>query len=173
MVNKDSIYVYTGDRDSIMWGSRESYQLDAYFNGELAKGVKERYPEMESSDDKEEYKIVEQMPRFPGCEGNEGTDEEKKLCAEKKMLEYIYKNIKYPTLARYHEIQGMAVVQFVVEKDGSISGQKILRDVKGGCGDAALDIVNSMPQWIPGYQRDKPVRVQFNLPVRFIGVAYS
>jgi len=166
VVNEDSIYVYTGERDSIFWGSRESYELDAYFNGKLTNNV-ERYPKVASSDDSEKYHIVEQMPRFPGCEGNEGTDEEKKLCAEKKMLEYIYTKIKYPTLARYHEIQGMVVVQFIVEKDGSITGQKIIRDVKAGCGDEALGIVNSMPQWMPGYQRDKPVRVQFNLPVKF------
>jgi len=166
VVNKDSIYVYTGDIDSIRWGSRESYELDGYFNGKLTNNV-ERYPKITPPDDKEEYKIVERMPRFPGCEGEEGTDEEKKKCAERKMLEYVYYNIKYPQLARIHGIEGMAVVQFIVEKDGSITGHKILRDVKGGCGDAALKIVNSMPRWIPGYQRDKPVRVQFNLPVRF------
>ncbi len=166
VVNKDSIYLYTGDIDSIMLGSRESYELDAYFNGELTKNV-ERYSKVKAPDSKEEFKIVERMPRFPGCEDEAGTDKEKKRCAERKLLEYVYRNIKYPQLARVHDIEGMAVVQFIVEKDGSISGQKILRDVKGGCGDAALDIVNSMPRWIPGYQRDKPVRVQFNLPVRF------
>lgn len=166
VVNKDSIYVYTGERDSIMRGSRESYELDAYFGGELTKNV-ERFPQIIPSEETEEFKIVEQMPRFPGCENEEGTNEEKKKCAEKNMLMYIYKNIKYPTLARIHGIEGMVVVQFVVEKDGSISNRKIIRDVKGGCGDAALKIVETMPTWIPGYHRDQPVRVQFNLPVRF------
>lgn len=166
VVNRDSIYVYTGERDSIMRGSRESYELDAYFSGELTKNV-ERFSRITPSKEGEEFKIVEQMPRFPGCEDEAGTNYEKKKCAEKEMLMYIYKNIKYPTLARIHGIEGMAVVQFVVEKDGSISNHKIIRDVKGGCGDAALKIVKTMPTWIPGYQRDKPVRVQFNLPVRF------
>lgn len=172
VVGKDSIYVYTGDRDSIARGSRESYELDAYFDGELTKNVKKPLVYVSADEDeiesvKEPFTIVQIMPRFQGCEGYEGTDGENKLCAEKKMLEYIYHNIKYPTLARIHGVQGMAVVSFVVEKDGSITGAKILRDVKAGCGDAALDIVNTMPRWIPGYQRGKPVRVQFNLPVRF------
>lgn len=166
VINKDSIYVYTGNRDSIRWGSRESYQLDAYFNGKLTNNV-ERYSKITSSDKGKKYYITEQMPRFPGCESNEGTNEEKKKCAEKKMLEHIYKNIKYPTLARTHGIEGMVVVSFVVEKDGTTTGHKILRDVKGGCGDESLRIINTMPNWKPGYQRDKPVRVQFNLPVRF------
>jgi len=166
VLNKDSIYLYTGDRDSIMRGSRESYELDAYFNGKLANDV-QRYPKIASPDSKEEYQVVRQMPRFPGCESNEGTNEEKKKCAERKMLEYIYHNIKYPKLARIHGIEGMAVVQFIVEKDGSVTGHKILRDVKGGCGDEALRITKNMPKWTPGYQDDEPVRVQFNLPVRF------
>jgi len=61
----------------------------------------------------------------------------------------------------------MVVVSFVVEKDGSVTDPKILRDLGGGCGKEALRIVQAMPKWVPGKQRNQPVRVQFNLPVRF------
>jgi protein TonB len=54
-----------------------------------------------------------------------------------------------------------------VEPDGSISNPEIVRDIGAGCGEEALRIVNMMPEWIPGRQRGKAVRVQFNLPVRF------
>ena len=105
------------------------------------------------------------MPAFPGCEGM--AKAEKKQCADKKMLEYIYGNIKYPAIARENGVEGMVVVQFVIEKDGSITASKVARDIGAGCGDEALRIVNQMPKWNPGKQRGRAVRVQFNLPVRF------
>ena len=116
------------------------------------------------------FKVVEQMPRFPGCE-NEADDKAKKACADKKMLEFIYKNIKYPAIARENGVEGQVVVTFVVEKDGTVTDARVLRDIGAGCGQESLRIVelmNKMPQkWVPGKQRGKPVRVQFNLPVRF------
>ena len=92
-------------------------------------------------------------------------------CAQKKMLEFVYKNIKYPAIARENGIQGRVVIQFVVEKDGSVTDARVVRDIGAGCGAEGLRVVNSMnrmPQkWTPGKQRGKPVRVQFTLPVSF------
>jgi protein TonB len=117
------------------------------------------------------FKIVEEMPRFPGCETAGMTKAEKKSCADKKLYEYIYKYLAYPPVARENNVEGLVVIQFVVEKDGSIAGAKVVRDIGAGCGDAALKIVkqmNDMPdKWVPGKQRGRPVRVFFNLPVRF------
>jgi protein TonB len=116
------------------------------------------------------FKVVEQMPRFPGCE-NENSEANRQACAQKKMLEYVYKNIKYPAIARENGIQGRVVIQFVVEKDGSVTDARVVRDIGAGCGAEGLRVVNSMnnmPQkWTPGKQRGKPVRVQFTLPVSF------
>ncbi len=117
------------------------------------------------------FKVVEQMPRFPGCEDVSGSNEDKYQCAQQKLLEYIYKNVKYPAIARENGIQGRVVVQFVVEKDGSITDAQVVRDIGAGCGDEALRVVNSMndmgQKWTPGKQRGKSVRVQFTLPVSF------
>ena len=117
------------------------------------------------------FKVVEQMPRFPGCEDEAGGNTEKYACAQKKLLEYIYKNIKYPAIARENGIQGRVVVQFVVEKDGKITDANVVRDIGAGCGEEALRVVNSMnsmpERWTPGKQRGKAVRVQFTLPVSF------
>jgi len=118
------------------------------------------------------FKVVEEMPRFPDpdCEAL-GTMQEKKACADKKMLEFIYKNIKYPAIARENGVEGTVVIQFVVDKDGGISESKVLRDIGAQCGDEALRVVKLMDQkgikWVPGKQRGRPVRVQFNLPVKF------
>jgi protein TonB len=112
------------------------------------------------------FKVVEDMPRFPGCEDMSNKDERKK-CAEQKMLEYIYKNIKYPAIARENGVEGTVVITFVVETDGTITAAQIARDIGAQCGQEALKVVESMPKWIPGKQRGRAVRVQFNLPVKF------
>lgn len=119
---------------------------------------------------KEIFKVVEEMPRFPGCE--DLSDKEEKIkCSQKKMLEFIYSNIKYPDFARTNNIQGTVVARFVVDENGKIGQSEIVRDIGGGCGQEALRIVNMMndlPQaWIPGKQRGRKVKVYFNLPVKF------
>lgn len=117
------------------------------------------------------FKVVEEMPRFPGCEDMQASIQEKKACADRKMLEFIYSHIRYPAIARDNGIEGQVIVQFVVDTDGHVSEAKVLRDVGGGCGAEALRIVelmNEMPQrWQPGKQRGIPVRVMFTLPVKF------
>ena len=119
-----------------------------------------------STTDGEVFKVVEEMPRFPGCE--ELTDiGERTSCSQKKMLEFIFTNIKYPKEAREKGIEGMAVVQFVVEKDGSIVDAEIVRSIGSECDEEVLKVVYMMPNWIPGKQRGKAVRTQFNLPVKF------
>jgi periplasmic protein TonB len=127
-------------------------------------------PPPPAPEEDEIFKVVEEMPRFPGCE-NEATTEAKKACADKKMLEFIYKNIKYPAIARENGVEGTAVITFVVEKDGTVKEARIVRDIGAQCGQEALRVVNMMNEsnlkWTPGKQRGRSVRVQFNLPVRF------
>lgn len=101
----------------------------------------------------EVYNIVEVDPEFPG--GIEA------------LYKYLAENITYPQQAKDSGIQGRVYVTFVVEKDGSITGAKVLRGIGGGCDEEALRVVNAMPKWTPGKQLGEPVRVQFNLPVVF------
>ncbi|NNF36806.1 MAG: energy transducer TonB, partial [Saprospiraceae bacterium] len=117
------------------------------------------------------FTTAEQMPRFPGCEDMAGSNAEKEACAKKKMLQYIYKNLNYPAIARENGVEGMCVIQFVVDRDGSVTNVNLVRDIGAGCGEAASKVVNSMnnmPQkWTPGKQRGRPVKVLYTLPVRF------
>jgi len=99
------------------------------------------------------FVIVESMPSFPG-----GASE---------LMKYLYKNLKYPALAKEIGIQGKVYITFVIEKDGTVTDVSVLRGIGGGCDKEAIRVVESMPDWIPGRQRNVPVRVRFNLPVKF------
>lgn len=117
------------------------------------------------------FEIVEEMPRFPGCEDLAGSIADKKKCADEKLMRYLYKNLKYPSIARENSVEGRLYVRFIVEKDGSISNTEIIRDIGAGCGEAALKVIekmNNLPlKWAPGKQRNTPVRVKYTLPVTF------
>ncbi len=106
------------------------------------------------SEDISVFNLVEKQPEFPG--------------GEQALLDYIGSNIHYPKKARRKNIQGTVYVSFIVETDGNVSSVRVLRGIGGGCDEEAVRVVTLMPDWKPGYQRGKPVRVQFNLPIRFI-----
>ncbi len=117
------------------------------------------------------YKEVEQMPRFPGCEHLDDSDEARATCAQNKMLEFLMTNISYPQNARKKGTEGTVIVKFVIDVDGSIDNAKILRSVGDGCDEEALRVVNLMNQmeqaWIPGKQKGQAVKVQYVLPIKF------
>ena len=113
------------------------------------------------------FQVVEEMPRFPGCEKEGLEKRELKKCAEDKMLKYIYSNVSYPKVAKENKLEGRVIAQFIVDKDGSIINIKILRDLGAGCGDEVTRVLKSMPKWIPGKQRGKAIKVQYTLPVNF------
>jgi protein TonB len=120
--------------------------------------------------DDEIFQIAEDMPRFPGCE-NLPTKAEKEKCAEQKLMEFIYKNLRYPPIATENGIEGRVVLRFVVDRDGKVGNVEILRDIGGGCGEAAkrvIESMNEMPErWAPGRQGGRRVNVYFTLPVIF------
>lgn len=99
------------------------------------------------------FEVVEQMPDFPG--------------GQAALMQYLAKNIKYPTIAQENGTQGRVIVQFVVNKDGSIVDAKVVRSVDPYLDKEALRVINTMPKWKPGMQRGKPVRVKFTVPVMF------
>ncbi|MFA5783064.1 MAG: energy transducer TonB, partial [Bacteroidales bacterium] len=97
--------------------------------------------------------IVELMPAFDG--------------GEEAMYKWLGDNIKYPQVAKETGITGTVIVTFVVERDGSITNVVLLKGIGGGCDEEALRVVKNMPRWKVGKQNGIPVRVQFNLPIRF------
>ncbi len=99
------------------------------------------------------FTVVEEQPAFPG--------------GEEARIKFLQDNIKYPEEAKELGVQGKVFVTFVVEVDGSITDVKVLRGIGAGCDEEAIRVVKSMPKWVPGKQRGVPVRVQFNLPIKF------
>jgi periplasmic protein TonB len=133
------------------------FDLDALtsdVNGEVyvpTVEIKEQVVEVE--EEEEIFQVVEQTAMFPG--------------GYQALNKYLRDNIKYPQQAKETGTQGKVFLTFVVEKDGSITDIKILRDIGSGCGEEAIRVVKSMPKWTPAKQRGKTVRQQFNLPVSF------
>ena len=99
------------------------------------------------------FDMVEQMPTFPG--------------GQQELMSYLGKNIKYPTIAQENGTQGRVIIQFVVERDGSITDVRVARGVDPYLDKEAVRVVKSMPKWIPGKQNGKAVRVKFTVPVMF------
>lgn len=99
------------------------------------------------------FTVVDKMPSFTG--------------GEKAMYKFIGDNITYPKEAKKAGVAGRVYVKFVVEKDGSITDVEILKGIGSGCDEAALNVIKSMPNWVPGSQRGKAVRVQYNMPISF------
>jgi protein TonB len=130
--------------------------LDIDVEADDATEFEEYIPPEEEEEEVEEqqiFQVVENMPEFPGGRG--------------ALMKYLATNIKYPPYAKEAGIQGRVFINFVVETDGSITAVKVLRGIGGGCDEEAIRVVKSMPKWKPGMQRGKPVRVSFNLPVKF------
>lgn len=99
------------------------------------------------------YEVVEQMPSFPG--------------GDAAMMKYLAENIKYPVSAQKAKEQGRVVVQFIVEKDGAVTGVKTVRSVTPVLDAEAVRVIKAMPKWTPGRQGGQPVRVKYNVPVSF------
>ena len=107
----------------------------------------------EPEKEEEIFQVVEAMPEFPG-----GTAE---------LMKWLQKNIKYPSISQENGVQGRVIVQFVVNRDGSIVDPVVLRSVDPYLDKEALRVVSAMPKWKPGEQRGKTVRVKFTLPIQF------
>lgn len=80
---------------------------------------------------------------------------------------YLQNNIKYPRLAKDHNVTGEVVVSFVIEEDGSVTTVKCLSDIGDGCGEEAVRVIAAMPRWTPSYKGGKAVKSQFAIPVTF------
>lgn len=91
-----------------------------------------------------------------------------KSCSESELLSYIYNQIQYPVAARKAGIEGLVIVNFILEKDGSIADANIIRDIGGGCGEEVLRIMKAMPKWHQAsIKGNKLINSSYNIPVRF------
>lgn len=99
------------------------------------------------------FTSVEKNPDFPG--GLEAFGR------------YLGKSIRYPAVARENNTQGRVIVQFVVERDGSLTDIKVLRGIGDGCDEEAVRVLKASPHWSPGIQNGRPVRCSYTVPISF------
>lgn len=86
---------------------------------------------------------------------------------DEKLQKFLQDNLIYPQSCKDSNIQGTVYVGFTIEEDGNISDVKILRGVNRELDAEALRVIKLLPKWIPGEQRGKPIRMQFNMPIKF------
>ncbi len=103
--------------------------------------------------DNQIYDTPDQMPSFPGGQG--------------ALMQYLSSHVKYPAVAEENGIQGRVTVQFVVEKDGSVTDVKTMKSVDPSLDKEAERVVRSMPKWQPGRNNGQTVRVKYFVPVVF------
>jgi len=84
-----------------------------------------------------------------------------------EFYKYVADNLKYPARASRMGIEGRVFIEFIVEKDGSLTDIKVARGIGGGCDEEAVRVISEAPKWSPGKQRGRPVRVRMIMPIIF------
>lgn len=126
----------------------EDNKTDVVIQGPVTSG-----PIVEEEDGNVVFQVVETMPSFPGGDAS--------------LFKFLSDNVKYPVIAQENGIQGRVICQFVVNRDGSIVDVEVVRPVDPSLDKEAIRVIKSMPNWSPGKQRGKAVRVKYTLPVNF------
>lgn len=99
------------------------------------------------------YSLADEQPTYPG--------------GMSAFFKYIQSNMQYPEAAKAAGIEGRVFVEYVIEKDGSVSGAKVLKSLNGDCDKEALRLISSSEKWTPGKIDGKAVRVKMALPLNF------
>jgi len=99
------------------------------------------------------FRTIDKMPEYPG--------------GQNALFQFLYSNLKYPEQAHNSGLQGIVLVAFIVEEDGTISNTKILHGIGGGCDEEAKRVIELMPRWTPAIVNEKNGRVLFKIPIRF------
>lgn len=99
------------------------------------------------------YQKVDEMPSFPG--------------GDESLMKFFNENIRYPQSAKESGINGKVFITFIIDENGKVTEVKVLRGIGGGCDEEAVRVARLMPQWNPGKQNGKAVRVEYNMPIKF------
>lgn len=131
------------------WSNGKNRRKDRYEMGKLIEGncfdsLGNKLPE---------YFPYETLPRFPG--------------GDRKLINYLISEVKYPPKAFENKIQGRVLSEFYVEPDGSISNIRVIKSANYHLDLEAIRVIKKMPDWIPATQEGQKVRVKFTLPITF------
>ncbi len=123
--------------------------------GDAVDDLPEEEPEEQEKGDDEvlSFRVVEDLPQFPGGYG--------------EFMKWLTRNLKYPKEAQEHRVQGRVVAEFIVNKDGSITDVRIVHSLNKLCDQETLRVLRMMPRWTAGIQNDQPCRTKVCIPVVF------
>lgn len=107
----------------------------------------------EEEEEEVPFALAEITPEFPG--------------GEAALQKYIASHVQYPSIARENSIQGKVYVQFVINKKGEVENVSVARGVDAALDKEAIRVIQGLPNWKPGMQRGKPVRVFYTVPINF------
>ena len=127
---------------------------DANIGIEIMDYVEAVVEEEEVEEEAIPFQLVEEKPKFQGGDANDFT-------------RWVNSRIVYPEIAKENGVQGRVTLQFTVNADGSVSNVKVLRGIDSSLDKEAVRVVSSSPNWTPGRQRDRAVKVTYTFPVVF------
>lgn len=110
--------------------------------------------------------VSEQMSVFGKC-GSVPDSVLRGTCSERALIEFLAMNIRYPARARENNVQGTAIVRFMINSDGTLSDIKVLRGLSEDIRQEVIRIISIMPPWEPGRHDGQPVKVAFTMPIKF------
>ncbi len=164
----DVIYALKPGKMAYSWPDADAFYRfpDKNWNDELIilsdtkasepPGIKVEYIDVEKEDDFNPdsiYRVTEVSPEFPG--------------GSQALQDYLKTNVNYPAQCREAKIQGRVLINFVVQKDGSIKNVSVLKSVHPLLDEEARRVISTMPKWKPGMEHGTPVSVQYTVPVNF------
>ncbi len=132
---------------------RVRYTIPVNFKLQLDTVAEQTVIKEEKQNSEPVFVNVERMPEFQG--------------GKEALISFLNSTVKYPLIAVENNIEGKVIVQFVVEKDGSITNVEVVKSVDPSLDREAKRVISAMPKWNPGYQSGKPVRVKYTVPVNF------
>lgn len=144
------VVISNSENGKILW----DYEIVIDGNQEMDEQAETGEEADDSPTQKEEPTLAaETQPEFPG--------------GDAALLRFLSETVNYPTVCQEFGIQGRVIVQFTVDKDGSVISPKVTRSPDDNLGKEALRVVRKMPKWIPGTLNGVPVRCQMTVPINF------
>jgi len=126
---------------------------DVKGNDEKGKDIADVKQAVTQEVEEKVYTVIEQMPQFPGGEG--------------ELLKYISNNLHYPVIAAENGVQGKVILRFVVSKTGTVDKVEVIRSLDPACDKEAVRVVKTLPKFIPGKQNGANVSVWYTLPITY------
>lgn len=114
------------------------------------------------------YFIVDQMPVFNPDVCMKLPESERYNCSQIEIKKYISRNLTYPYEALENDIQGVVYIRFIIDITGKVTDVTVAKGVHKLLDDAALEFVSNMPDFIPGFQNGKEVRVELIIPISYM-----